>query len=522
MVLYQVDKYPLRIYIEDDNEKSLTRLRISLDNKYGREDTVYQRNQDDIESLIQYDTDGNPYIIYGLKSIILSEADNLLIPYKDRTVSIERDDVDDNNIRQEITEEYLEGITLRPYQIDGIITSLMKRRGLVQVATGGGKTEMMSGVVKYILQNRKGNILICVPSTNLLYQTYERFINRGIPDQDISMLGDSNNIDISKRICISTVASAFRGLDNNEDYTQWIKSVDCLLMDEAHHGRCRTWSTVIDRLAPEYILGFSAEPFNKDKDHQISDLMLRGLFGPIIYRVTIGYLVSKGYLSKPYVLALNSKSSKDIFKQINWGVVNKLGIVGNSLRNELIVDAAIELINIGKKPLILVQQIIHGEFLAEQISRKNYNVYMMIGGRKISVFIEGKCINEYIDTDNTVLSDFNKGKMDVLIGTSTLDEGIDVPKLESVILAGGGKSSIKLVQRVGRSLRQKEGLNTSFIIDFQDNFNLVTRSHFKKRVALYKESDIDIYYVADISQLLPNISYLESKRSNELKLLSNN
>lgn len=520
MRLYSNNSHPLRIYLEEENPNEISRLIFSLDNKYSSmKDSQYSHeDEDDINSLLIYDDYLNSYyIVKGLLNIILKESNSIGISCRNEVpvedIDIEYPDIDKN---------LLENITLRDYQLEGISSSLAHKRGIIQVHTGGGKTEMMIGVSKYLLDHSDMNILICVPTTNLLYQTHDRMVSRGIQDSYISLLGDGNKIDTSKRIIISTVASAYMRLDNSDEYMNWLSNTNCLMMDEAHHSKCRTWSTLIDRVAPEYLLGFSAEPFHRDRDHIVSDLMLRGLLGPVIHRVTMDYLVSCGYLSKPYVLAIDTKYKGNIYNVIDWSLVNKSCIVKNKLRNEEIRDVASTLIEENKRPLILVQQIAHGQTIAEMLSSLGYSVYMMQGGRKISVFSGGRNIDNFTDNDNVVLKDFNEGKIDALIGTSTLDEGADIPSLSAVILAGGGKGRLKTIQKVGRAMRQKVGLNCTFIIDFRDRFNVVTKSHFNKRKVLYDEMNMNVYYLESPVPLKDMIHAIEESRRVELSSYESN
>lgn len=499
MILYTLVDHPLRVYLKDEIPGEVNRLILSLDNKYAAPDDIHSTKEDDLEldSIIFYDDYlGINYIVHGLIHVILKEAYSIGINCNNEVPSTEL-----IINYPEIDKDILEGISLRDYQSEGISSALAHHRGLIQVHTGGGKTEMMIGVCKYLFDRTPMNILLCVPTTNLLYQTYDRMLKRGIDESDVSLLGDGNSIDTSRRIVISTVQSAYKRLDSSEDYMTWLDSVDCLMMDEAHHSKCRTWSTLIDRVAPEYLLGFTAEPFHKDKHHIVSDLVLRGLIGPVIHRVTMDYLVAHGYLAKPCVVAVDTYYNGNIYDIINWSIVNKSGIVNNSLRNTLIRDIASILINENKKPLLLVQQISHGQELAKLISKLGYSVYMMTGGRSVSVFLDGRIIDKYVDHDNLVIKDFDEGKIDALIGTSTLDEGVDIPSLSAVILAGGGKGRLKTIQKVGRSLRPKAGDNTTIVIDFRDRFNVVTHSHFKKRKALYDEMGMPIYYVQDIENI---------------------
>jgi superfamily II DNA or RNA helicase len=70
------------------------------------------------------------------------------------------------------------------------------------------------------------------------------------------------------------------------------------------------------------------------------------------------------------------------------------------------------------------------------------------------------------------------GEIDVLIGTTIVDVGVDVPSIGMVILAGGGKAEIQLRQRIGRGLRaKKNGPNVTFIVDFTDDAQLDLRDH---------------------------------------------
>ena len=505
MKFYDNTEHPLRVYLEEENLGEMNRLILSLDSKYAPPENSYNSDDEELASILFYDEEtSHYYIVRGLLPVLLKEAASIGIPCTNEVPETEI-----SLVYPEIDKDILEGISLRDYQLEGISSALAHKKGIIQVHTGGGKTEMMIGVSSYLLDNSDMHILICVPTTNLLYQTYERMMKRGIRKEDVSLLGDGNSVDPTRRILISTVQSAYKKLDNSPEYMQWLAHVGCLMMDEAHHSKCRTWSTLIDRVSPEYLLGFTAEPFHKDKDHMVSDLVLRGLLGPIIHRITMDYLIQHGYLAKPYVLAVDTNYSGNLYTVVNWAVVNKSGIVQNKLRNELIKDISVFLINKKKNPLLLVQQIAHGQELAKLISKSGYNVYMMTGGMKIAVYRDGDIIETYTDSENLVLKKFNEGNIDALIGTSTLDEGADIPSLSSVILAGGGKGRLRTVQKIGRSLRPKAGDNTAIIIDFRDRFNVVTHSQFKKRKALYDELGMPVYYTENlqgIEQIMNEIS----------------
>jgi superfamily II DNA or RNA helicase len=79
-----------------------------------------------------------------------------------------------------------------------------------------------------------------------------------------------------------------------------------------------------------------------------------------------------------------------------------------------------------------------------------------------------------------------------IVATPVFDEGADIPHLKVVLLAGGGKSPIKIIQRIGRGMRRKtEGENEVEIYDFLDTGNRYTKKHSVLRRRLYKQEEFD-------------------------------
>jgi superfamily II DNA or RNA helicase len=86
------------------------------------------------------------------------------------------------------------------------------------------------------------------------------------------------------------------------------------------------------------------------------------------------------------------------------------------------------------------------------------------------------------DERKRALTKLEQGKIDVLIGTTILDVGVDVPAVGLVCLAGGGKAEVALRQRIGRGLRaKKRGPNVAFIMDFNDGMNSYLIDHCRQR-----------------------------------------
>lgn len=487
LVSYTDSNHNLRVYIDGSLVEKETLFDVLFSTLYVPSD--YDQPNAVYDNVLFWSDDSHEGPLYGpirLLPFIESFITRLGFQYQKQAEYKREEKVQIDPVDPDI----LEGITLRDYQITSVEESLSTKRGIIQVCTGGGKTEIALAVVVSVDQKS----IICVPSTKLLYQTKERAINRGIRESDITLYGDGNRLNPEATIMIATVQTLSRRLED-EDFLKWSGDLKLLIMDEAHHCSARTFFSVVDGLSPEYIIGVTAEPYYNDKHHKVQDLLVSGLLGSILYRVTVPMLVERGYLSKPFLLTFESKwEHPNLYDSQAWTTIHKYGIVNNPMRNQAIVDIARALLEIDKKPLILISQIKHGTFLSEFISSKGYKVAMMTGGQSVNIFYDGQCIDTLKDKDGEIPERFTNGDIDVLIGTSVLDEGVDIPAISAVILAGGGKSPIKVVQRLGRSLRPKKDDNTTIIVDFLDGFNVITRAHSKKRRDIIKGLGVDEYY----------------------------
>jgi superfamily II DNA or RNA helicase len=127
--------------------------------------------------------------------------------------------------------------------------------------------------------------------------------------------------------------------------------------------------------------------------------------------------------------------------------------------------------------MVLIQQTKHGDILHRMFEAKGLRV----------AFIKGE--NDQVERKKA-LNDLATGKIDVLIGTTILDVGVDVPAVGLIVLAGGGKAEVALRQRIGRGLRAKKtGPNIALIVDFNDPFNNYTKQHAAQRLSIIKDTE---------------------------------
>lgn len=375
----------------------------------------------------------------------------------------------------------LKNIDLYDYQLEAIERCITDRNGIIQVATGGGKTEIILGVLKELLD--KGMIkkaLVIVPSVGLAQQFYERGLNRGFTKNDIGILFASSK-DVSKKITCGVINSIHLGLEKKDKKILSLLNSDVLIYDECHHMGSMMNLEVADKATSPYLLGFSASPF-KEEDvlEDSSDALLHGIAGRVIYQISPGELARRGVIATPIVYFKKItdqflRSSPDPYNAIYTNF-----IVKNDERNKQIVKYAKLMVNAGHKTLILVQRKGHAIDLLKRIN--NPRSICIFGGSS-GHNLKGALTN--IDY-NQFREDFQNDKYDIIIGTPVMDEGFDMPVVGAFINAGGGRSKKKLIQKTGRTTRKKkQGPNEVYICDFYDYTHVYLEAQSKKRAFLY-------------------------------------
>jgi superfamily II DNA or RNA helicase len=92
------------------------------------------------------------------------------------------------------------------------------------------------------------------------------------------------------------------------------------------------------------------------------------------------------------------------------------------------------------------------------------------------------------DEREKVKKDLQDHKIDCVLASKIFDLGVDIPSLSGLVIASGGKSTVKALQRVGRVIRRHPGKTYAVIIDFVDQAPFLD-NHSKIRYKIYKSED---------------------------------
>ena len=275
--------------------------------------------------------------------------------------------------------------------------------------------------------------------------------------------------------------------------------VDHILVSNCHHLKCDTWKS-LNSLLPnvEYSLGFSAlcidpkEMYYRDiRQVSYDTSLIIGSTGPVLMHMNPSYYIERGIIARPVVFRL--KNWIDIpqdFDETQYAKLVKLGLMSTPRINQICKVCGI-FNKYNRKSLILVAEREQAFMIAEMLSRHELtNFGISFGARQGYTF--SKYVNDKVEykteDSHEVLCKISSGEISILIGTSHIDEGVDLSGLDTVIFAGSGKKDRRVIQRAGRALRSSKNGKYAYIIDFADNGSRVLSRHSRERLKIYENT----------------------------------
>lgn len=439
----------------------------------------------------------------GLAPLVISKLESANLPYELEGFPALPDSLPD------VGPDLLHGVTLHQYQVSIANKALYRKRGLVVSPTGSGKTIVSAAIAKWISDHIGGNTLMVVPGLNSLNQMADRWEDYGLGP--IGRLGGGQHT-IKQRHVIAVVNSLYQlSQKRSPEFLHFLKQVNCIMWMEVQHLGARTWVDSGKLCDAEYRIGLSATPFSGSKGPVFkSDYAIVGMTGDPVVTLSDAMLMDMGYMATPRVHLLKASSS-GIGAERNWLTVKRYGINHNASRNQKIIDVSSGLAKKGRKVITLVSEISHGKELARAISLEIGVVYMFHGGSILHTYLSGKLQQ----TERTPIYTLAKRLADddsyVLIGSPAVDEDADFPDANVMILAGAGRAYRRVIQRIGRVLRPKEGENVVDIVDFSDrgSYVLQAQSAVRKRYMIERfgaAKNFKVIYHDESDQVINAIS----------------
>lgn len=356
----------------------------------------------------------------------------------------------------------LTGITLRPDQEELVYRVRDFMRGVIVSPTGSGKTITALGVVSLWPNARS---LILVHRLDILKQ-FEQRAALYLPHIDVQVISGGQRPALQGQLICSTVQTF-----SKYPIKETLDRFDVTICDECHHvsDRKGQFGLFMQRNLAPVKVGFTATvPVLRDKL-----LAMEGILGPVIGELTVQEGQEMGIIAKPYVTLVPVPYQAHIGDYRKYRDLYEHGIVNNRARNVRITKLVLERASRGLTSLSIVKEVQHGHNLVDYAHQLGLS----------SVFIHGGTVGQDRDAVKAALT--SKQVWNVIC-TDVWREGVDIPTLDCIIMAGAGKSELQTVQGVGRGMRTAPGKERVEIIDFLDPYRYLAR-HAIKRITVYAE-----------------------------------
>ena len=364
-----------------------------------------------------------------------------------------------------ITDFDLCGSGLRDYQVEAVEAVLKNPVGVIKHATGAGKSRTAISIVQKV----NCRWLFLVNSSTLMHQfadSYEKLtgLQAGmLGDGVVRKRGEGSNLTVATFQTINLKIE-------NPAMLKILEQVQGVIVDECHGAASETYCNILQKCKNAYYrVGLSGTPFDRGDKAQVYIL---GQLGGILSEVTSVDLIKRGILASPKIKFLKCEQSGVVVS--NWASAKKKLIVESDKRNLLISGLVRD--HVDYPCLVFCDAVAHGKSLETRFQSEGIDCKFLSGQKKTS------------ERQKTI-QDLERGELDVIVCTSIFDSGIDIPSLRSIVFAGGGKSVIASIQRLGRVLRidphTKE--TNAIVFDILDQGNKWLEKHAKKRMKTLRD-----------------------------------
>ena len=358
------------------------------------------------------------------------------------------------------------GKDLRVYQLDAVKKSLQSiaeiRGALIQMPTGSGKTLVAEALIKVLMDIGKlKTAFIIVESQDLLNQWADE-LSKVFGREEIGKLYQNERSVKEGGINVVTYQSLYKvvrtylanvrhSLDVNENRLFSIyKEADFILVDEAHHLPADSISAILTVNSKAVRVGLSATPFREDN----RDLLLHSLTSVPVVR----YKMTDEIFRKLNVL-VPVKVVNVLIDFLDWqgdyvdddnisaSRVVKMSsrIISEEPVQKLALYIAVKLHEKYKLPVI-----IHSPYARPLREMSDRFGVPLLEGQKTDAERE------------VLLQKLRNNEIEVVLATTLVDEGIDIPPLVGLVMMLPGSSRVKLVQRMGRLSRPYKGKDIAF------------------------------------------------------------
>ena len=349
--------------------------------------------------------------------------------------------------------------SLRPEQEKAVAALLAHDMGVLVAPPGAGKTVMGCAAIA----KRDVSALVLAGRKPLLEQWRAQLMKLlGLASKDIGQVGGGRD---SQRGVVDL--AMIQSLARRDDLDTFFAGYGFIVVDECHHIPAIEFQGCIKKAPARYLLGLTATPYRRDGLEEIISMqcgLIRHEMGNSASSLPVKLIVREtvfGYLEE------DSQNIQELFKNL----------AQDEMRNSMIVQDVLAAAAQGRRCLILGQRTDHCAALTAALAEKGVEPFMLNG-------LQGK------KQRTTLLKAVQETPADkplVVVATGQyLGEGFDCPQMDALFMAAPSSFKGRLVQYVGRVMREYPGKTNALVYDYVDSQVGVLKSMYYRRLKAYK------------------------------------
>ena len=320
-----------------------------------------------------------------------------------------------------------------------------ENKALLISATGTGKT-YLSAFDAYNFNPNK--VLFITHRGKLLVDAQKSFKNifGNIPSSIYKGSNKENNC----RLIFASIQTLAKQ-ENLRTFKE--DEFDYIVVDEAHHSCGETYKRVLNYFKPKFLLGMTATPERMDGGNIFS-----------FYDHNIAYEIR-----------LNDALEYNLLCPFHYFGINDFTIDGEAKDTDdfkkLVSDQRVKLVmekanyygysGDRVKGLIFVSRLNEAKELSELFNQRGWHTDV-ISGEDSEEDREKKI--ESLESDEL-------NSLDYIISVDVLNEGVDIPSVNQIIMLRPTQSAIIFVQQLGRGLRKTDSKKYVVVLDFIANYD---------------------------------------------------
>lgn len=364
-----------------------------------------------------------------------------------------------------------------------------KNKALLISATGTGKTYLSAFDVKAV---EAKTFLFIVHRGNIANKAMDTF--KSIFKNTRTMgIFSGNRKETNANFLFSTIQT----ISKNENLELFNKNhFDYIVIDETHRAGAESYKRVLDYFKPGFLLGMTATPERTD-GHDI--------FKYFDYNIAYEIRLHKA-LEEEMLAPFHYYGVTDI--SVNGQIIEEDAafdsLTSNERVNKIIEKSSFYGCDNGEiRGLVFCSKVEECKVLASEFTKRGLPSIYLYGDNTEQ---ERSNAIEQLESDN------KEEKIKYIFSVDIFNEGVDIPRVNQIIMLRPTQSAIIFVQQLGRGLRKTEGKEYLTVIDFIGNYN----NNFLVPIALYGDSSYNKDTVRKLissgSDLIPGQSTINFDR----------